>query len=370
MTSSVRAVRTRVLFKDHHLILAGAILFGLGLVAVNAIWPSAFVVLIAVGGVLGAFMVLYEVRLTKRLAQAEFIRDLQSDFTSNPNIGELWRKLLLKEEVTAADRHLVSSYLTFFETLNLLIDRGVLDFKVTDDLFRNRFFTAVGDPGVLSCALASQAGAFTNIHHLISVWHDHLLSERIPMHPGYYRYIWAMTEAKGYEIRQLDASDLDDMLDLQHQVLEGLGRNDWLRANSAEMLAACLNDQVTVGVRCEGRLVAAGVLYDAGTTPEAVKGYISDDPVAIGSSINLKLVLALPEHRRAGLGRTLVELLEARALDQGKSEILCTVHERNSPSATLFESLGYRRAGSAATEYGPRVVFARTLPAVDRRWAR
>ncbi|MFC6321342.1 GNAT family N-acetyltransferase [Nocardioides sp. GCM10027113] len=346
-----------------------AVLFALCLIAINILWPGAFGVFIAIGGVVGAFVVVYEVRLTKGLAQAEFIRDLQTSFSSDANIGELWRKILLDEEVTADDRALVSSYLTFFETLHLLLKRGALDPALTDDLFRNRFFKAVGNPGVLR-VLVREPGSFTNIHDLIERWHGYLLANQTPMHPGYYAYIEAITEAKGYQVEMLSEDDLTDLEDLQDEVLQTLSDDSWLRANTDVMLKECLLDHVTLGVRHHGKLVAAAVLYDGGKSDESIKHYFTDDPKELTKSVNLKLVLALKEHRRHGLSRALVELLEKQATDLGKTEIMCTIHPKNEPSESLFRRLGYERVDSVTTSYGKRSVFARKLPLPNKQWAR
>lgn len=363
-------MKLRVLRKDHTVIATVALLFGLGLIAINAIWPAAFGVFIAIGGVIGALMVLYEVRLTKRIAQAEFIRDLQSGFASDQNIVELWTKLLMKEDITARDRPRVSSYLTFFETLHLLLAKGALELPLTDDLFRNRFFTAIGNKGILDTALIREAGAFANIHELISNWHDHLLTQGIPIHPGYYSYVQALTEAKGFAVARLRAGDLPALVELQDQVLADLRGTPWLRANTDVMLKECLTDHITLGVRDGGELVAAAVLYDAGTTEESLNKYFTDDVAQLERSVNLKLVLVMPEHRGAGLGRTLVELLEQQATGLGKAEVLCTIHPKNMPSKSLFKTLGYRRKGTVMTTYGKRDVFTRPLPSLNTRWAR
>jgi ribosomal protein S18 acetylase RimI-like enzyme len=363
-------VKLRVLRRDHIGIAVTAMLFVLFLGAVNSFWPKAFGVVIAIGGTFGALMVLYEVLLTKRIAQAEFIRDLQSGFTSDQNIGELWRKLLLNEQVTAGDRSLISSYLTFFETLHLLLDKGALELSLTDDLFRNRFFTAIGNLGILDAALIKEAGAFNNIHDLINIWHNYLLQKGLPIHPGYYSYIRALTEAKGYQIVALDEHGMADLEALQSGVIAGLGDRDWLRENPVEMLKESLATQTVLGVRRGESLVAVAVLYDGGASDESIRKYFTNDTQKLASSINLKLVMALPEHRKRGLSRTLIELLEQHAIEQGKSEILCTIHPKNSPSRALFQLLGYGRIGQVNTKYGKRLVYGRTFPQSTKRWAR
>lgn len=333
------------------------------------LWREAFSVVLAVGGLVGALVILYEVRLTKRIAQAEFIRDLNDGFTSNDRIDELWRKLLLGESITASDRHLVSTYLTFFETVHLLLKRDVIDFGLIDDLFRNRFFTAVGNTGIQGIALLRDGSAFTNIHLLIRNWRDHLLAAGLRLPDGYYSYVRGAAAQRGYQIEQLAPEDLEALLALQEQVVASLPRGSWLRRNTPEMLGGCLADHVVLGARRDGELVAAGILFDGGAGPESIKGYLSDDPDELAAACNLKLILVAPTARRAGLGRTIVELLEQRALSTGKREILCTVHPRNQPSRRLFADLGYRRRLRKSTSYGTREVLSRELPPPVGGWA-
>ena len=271
------------------------VLLALGLVAVHVLWPAVFGVFIAIGGTAGALMVIYEVRLTKRIAQAEFIRDLQTSFSSDANIGELWRKVLLDEEITYTDRAMISNYLTFFETLTFP-PRGTLDLGLIDDLFRNRFFKTIGNTGVLETALAKEAGSFANIHDLIQTWHDYLLTKKIPMHPGYYRYVESIAKAKGYEIGPLEQQDLNEAEDLHDAVRRPLTDESWVRANPDVGLKECLLNQghVTLGARKQGKLVAAAVLYDGGASSESIRRYFTDEPARLNQSINLKLVLNTP----------------------------------------------------------------------------
>jgi ribosomal protein S18 acetylase RimI-like enzyme len=368
--NTLARVRIRGLRKDHTIVVLVVLIFGIGLIAINMTFPAIFGVAIAMAGVVGALMVLYEVRLTKRIAQAEFIRDLQTGFTADDKISEVWRRLLLGEEITAEDRPLVSNFLTFFETLHLLLRRGALELKLTDELFRNRFFTAVGDQGILDTALLKHAGSFTNIHRLIEDWHAYWLENDVPIHPGYHRYVRALSEAKGFEIERLGAEDLPQLMQLQDSVLASLGGRSWLRRNSEEMMSGCLTQHVTLGARHNGTLVAAAVLYDGGTGDENIRGYFTRKPQTLERAINLKAVFVSPDYGRNGLGRTLVELLEQEASAVSKAEILCTIHPHNVPSRALFTALGYRRLRRVRTKYGARLVYARPLALAEQRWTR
>lgn len=356
--------------RDKSIITISALFTALGLVVVNEIWPRLFVVVIAFVGVLGAFLVIYEVQTTKRLAEAEFVHSLQTTFTSDVSIGVIWRKLLLQDRILELDRPLVSSYLTFFETLYLMIERGILSFSIADDLFRNRFFMAIGNDDVLKIALLRHAGSFQNIHSLIREWHHYLLSHELPIPLGYYSYIQGVLEAKGFQFKRLNIKDLSDLIDLQSRVLASPEISQLLRNNSDEMLEECLSKHITVGARFNDQLIAAAILYDGKLGEENIGKYISDDAQYLDGIINLKLVLTIQEYRRQGIGRSLIELLELEAVRLGKSEILCTVRGNNHPSQRLFKLLGYGRISSASTSYGRREIFARSLPSLNHRWAR
>ncbi|MFT4299981.1 MAG: GNAT family N-acetyltransferase [Aeromicrobium sp.] len=221
-------------------------------------------------------------------------------------------------------------------------------------------------------ALIKQAGAFANIHDLIETWHQHMLSTGVPIHDGYYSYIEELSRAKGFDIDDLAVGDLPDLMALQLDVTAALGDGAMLRANDEDMLRSCLSDHLTLGARWRdsGDLAAAAILYDGGTGEESIKKYLTDDPDEIAGTINLKLVLTSPDARHQGLARTLIELLEQRAVAAGKREILCTIHPGNKASQGLFTLLGYERVAKVTTSYGLRLVFARSLPSLTKRWSR
>lgn len=344
---------------------AAAMFFFFGIVAVHVFWPGALSLALAIGGTVGALLVLYEVRLTKRIAQAEFIRDLQSSFTQDPEIGILWRKILLEEEITPADRYHMSNYLTFFETLHILHMRDALDFALTDDLFRNRFFRAIGHPVVLRETILKSPESFRNIRALIDEWMEYCFACDVPTHRGYATYETLRVSDDGFTRVELGPDDLGEVLDLQRVTLESLGKTPILRENSAQMFAECLSDPAHQVLAwrsdADGTLASLAILYDAGTGPESIRRYETVDAESLTESINLKLVMTRPGHKRAGLSRSLILGVEQAAIDRGKHEIRATIHPDNTASLKLFGALGYRRVGKTTTSYGPRVIVRRTL---------
>lgn len=370
-------MRLRVRRREHTFVGLIALFFIVGMVGINTMWPTGFTTFVAIGGTVGALMVLYEVRLTKAIAQAEFIRDLQTSFATDSQVMALWSKLLRGEEITEHDRPLMSSYLTFFETIYLLQIRGALDLGMIDDLFRNRFFTAVGHPGILQHALLKSASAFVNIHALIDEWYRYMAHCGVPLHPGYFAYLRAAALSRGLEIRPLGTGDIDALMGLQSVVMDAMTDRRWLRENTRESFLECLEGRraptaggasdtgvtghLVLGAWSKGELVSAAILYDPADGPESIKRYVTGDPAALADAVNLKLVLADPKYRRARVGTVLVKLLEERVYEMGRSEILCTIHSRNAASIGLFTSLGYSRVGRARASYGSRAVYSRRI---------
>ena len=68
---------------------------------------------------------------------------------------------------------MVSNYLTFFETVNLLIEDGVLTLEVIDNLFAYRFFLAVHSQFVQESKIIPQPENFVNIFKLERKWLDY-----------------------------------------------------------------------------------------------------------------------------------------------------------------------------------------------------
>lgn len=341
-----------------------ATLMSVAMIAFLLAQPSALAYVVAIVGVVGGAVALYEIHNTKQLAQAGFIRDLNAGFAGDTLITELWGRLLLDEPIERQDRVLISSYFTFFETIYLLLQRRVLRIQLIDDLFRNRFFTAIGNPQIQDIALIANADAFQNVYALVASWSSYLRKIGAAQHPGYYRFLLAKSEAQGLRIAPLSIDHLDALDDLQERVSESMDDKQWLRNSDSDMLAACLNEHLCLGTfGPDGRLTAAAILFDGGLGEESVLRYVTADVARLSASANVKVVLVAPEARRSGIARTLLELLECHALEQGKHELACTIHPRNRPSRSLFKAVGFSRQSSADTKYGRREVFVRSLPA-------
>lgn len=137
-------------------------------------------------GLLGSLIIAtQQLADSKEIARADFLVELNRAFTENEGNIQLYTAL---QECLDCDcthsgtcteegkcelkfpKVIVSNYLTFFETVYLLILNGVISFDMIDDLFAYRFFIAVHSKFVQQAKLAPQPENFKNIFCLEYEW--------------------------------------------------------------------------------------------------------------------------------------------------------------------------------------------------------
>ncbi len=139
-----------------------------------------------IGAAIGLLKLIYESNKTRKLKEAEFVASLNRDFTSNSLICSLYKKLehdfRKPNEPTSIDDDDVVSfvvYLTFFETLHDLIQKGIIKIETIDDLFGYRFFIMIHNPTVQQQELTSPdlIGSYINIFKLYDIWTKHRIKK-------------------------------------------------------------------------------------------------------------------------------------------------------------------------------------------------
>ncbi len=137
-------------------------------------------------GLLGSLIIAtQQLADSKEIARADFLVELNRAFTENSGNIELYTALQDCLDCTCSNNEtcteesscklefpkiVVSNYLTFFETIYLLIHNGVVNFDMIDDLFAYRFFLAVHSRFVQQAKLAPQPENFKNIFCLEYEW--------------------------------------------------------------------------------------------------------------------------------------------------------------------------------------------------------
>jgi hypothetical protein len=118
---------------------------------------------------------------SKEIARAQFLTELNKSFVENPDYALLYNALQdcrdgicphacksddCEKCLLQIKKGIVSNYLTFFETVNLLLEDGVLTLEVIDNLFAYRFFLAVHSKFVQESKIIPQPENFVNIFRL------------------------------------------------------------------------------------------------------------------------------------------------------------------------------------------------------------
>ena len=100
------------------------------------------------------------------------------------------------------------------------------------------------------------------------------------------------------------------------------------------------------------------VLKDMASEQSFVLSAVSDGVVAgyaicyfAGDQGDLVSIAVLPDHRRSGLGGSLLEKLEAVAGEHGVGAVFLEVRISNEPAVSLYEKYGYSRIGVRKSYY-------------------
>ncbi|MFA5007216.1 MAG: hypothetical protein WC509_07090 [Candidatus Izemoplasmatales bacterium] len=132
----------------------------------------------ALGGLVGIYL---EFRRSKRMAEAEFITRLNTDFNQTDRILGLYEKLEAYFRHPAENSNIFDKtvcadfvvYLTFFETLYNLISRNIIGIDRIHDLFAYRFFIMVNNPIIQKIELEKYDYSYVNIFKLYRLWLKH-----------------------------------------------------------------------------------------------------------------------------------------------------------------------------------------------------
>ena len=145
---------------------------------------SLIVSVFEAGGLLFSLIVaIRQLGDSKEIARAQFLTELNKSFVENPEYASLYNALQdckdgncpLKDKCTSKclldiKKGTVSNYLTFFETINLLLEDGVLTLEIIDNLFAYRFFLAIHSKFVQESKIIPQPENFVNIFKLEYKW--------------------------------------------------------------------------------------------------------------------------------------------------------------------------------------------------------
>jgi len=146
------------------------------------------------------------------------------------------------------------------------------------------------------------------------------------------------------EIRSLDLSHLEDILEIQDKVIEALPKKEVLQPSTREFEIYCLTGGgICLGAFCEetGKLIAYRIAYfPMDREFNLARGYVPDTEVE--KVAHLDTTAVLPEWRRRGLADQLnFEMMECLKVS-GMKHLFCTVSPYNPGSMFAIIKTGSR----------------------------
>ena len=134
--------------------------------------------------IFGAFTFWFEMRTVHEIAEGEFILNLNNCFIENPLLNEFYKHLYFDEPLTEEDWMPLITYLTFFETLLVLIQRNIISIRVIDDLFASRFFSLTANRQVQEKDLLPYPEVNRNIFTLDYLWRQYRKKAKLYEYPN------------------------------------------------------------------------------------------------------------------------------------------------------------------------------------------
>lgn len=163
-------------FNSKRVTLVTIIFFGLCILAIYICFENTQLkeFLITLASLTGAVAVFIQIKRTRDLATGEFILNLQQEFIVHHSelFIKCWNHSTSSQEnldLKGEDEHILN-YLTFFESMFIMVNNNVLNIKMLDDLFGRRFFMVVNNKSIQKWDLEKNYLFYLNIYRLYAKW--------------------------------------------------------------------------------------------------------------------------------------------------------------------------------------------------------
>lgn len=159
-------------------IIISIIVFSLCILAVIFCFENSKIkeVLIILTSIVAAVAVFIQIKRARELATGEFVLSMQQEYAANEKHTELfikcWRDLKEKKEESFSEEDdiLILNYLTFFESMYIMVINNVLSMEMLDELFGRRFFVVVNSKKIQEKDLKENYKYYLNVFRLHAIW--------------------------------------------------------------------------------------------------------------------------------------------------------------------------------------------------------
>lgn len=151
-------------------------------------------------------------------------------------------------------------------------------------------------------------------------------------------------------IKKCTLDDLDSLMQLQDYVVQRLDNPDYLRVNTREMFAKCLQDpNIAFGLFDGDEMISIMILYDDSGSDEDLS--LGLEKFSVKKSINYKLSIVKNEYRGQNIQNDLIWIMSKYAFAKGYTDGCGTVSPDNKYSYNNMVKNGFQE-DHIALKYG------------------
>ena len=159
------------------LIASALCLYWSGNLHLTGVFDKIMAMLSLLVSAFSAYFIVLQLKGERTISEADFLVNLNQTFTGDPGYAKVYTELEKELNDPPGNPELsrieISNYLTFFETIYLLIEEKVMDIEAINDLFSYRFFLAVHSNCVQDMKLVKEPYNFRNLYKLESLWMEY-----------------------------------------------------------------------------------------------------------------------------------------------------------------------------------------------------
>jgi len=320
----------------------------------------------------------------QRMQYTQLLLQIMRTFNDSPICMRFYRYIDLYDrnkglgEIPEYDGDIPSdlvTYLSFFETLYIIIGSGTMQLSVLDFAYRYRFFAGCNIPIMQKSELLPLGYQYPNIMSLYNIWCDYIverydhsvkcdsISDQIPLydndlHKQYAAYVFAQKPGRPMKIRFLnrnlvwlnltmrvmDERDFENCMAFQRDMLLTIEDNDSkniFQPLTEKEMEKALREECCVGLFDGETLMAQMNLI---LTPDDTENLILDlpaDPQYDNPAI-VDYVAVHQQVRGYSIQKSLLFVAECIAANHNKSGICAVASPENTHSIKNFLSRGYR----------------------------
>lgn len=329
--------------------IIGAAIIIMSLIFYDALPERIWNMIEALGTVIGVILVILELRGNRDLSQGTFITNLTDSFNTNEGIQRVYRKLEAHIPITDEDTTDVVMYLTYFETINVLLKKGAIDLPLIDDLFAYRFRLALSSRDIRRISLIRYDSSYCNLYHLDAVWCKYKGVESVlkEANPNNYDILARGGKMKKNEIvlRAAYPEDADSIAKLMLSVYEGLEDKSIYVCDDLDYVNKHIDGTeglAVVACNRSNEIIGSFVLRYPRVSEDNLGRDISLAEDELDNVVHMETAVVAPEYRGRGIQRLMLEYAESLIDIHQYRIFLSTVSPDNPASYKTFERAGYQ----------------------------